>query len=131
MKKIYSGFFLVGPKADVMRRQLNRSDLHVTWEFNPGHCKLPQGVKEGDLVNVHVVGRYKDSEIACWVVQVLLPNGQRLVKQPTGTVLHITTWSAPRVPAVESGLRATKKGWDKFQPKDQFMLTAQADYFKA
>jgi len=95
MKKIYSGFFGLGN--------------HVTWEFLPGHCTLPQNVEDGELCSVVKIGEYKDDEVYADIVVVVTQKGEKLTHQPNGTILHITRES--KVPPVEAGLRATRLGW--------------------
>ena len=40
---------------------------HMTWAYGKGLC-FPEGVKEGDFGDVEFVGKYSDSEVACFVV---------------------------------------------------------------
>jgi len=112
-KAIYSAFFL-------------ENGLHCTWEFAPGKCKLP--VPEGTEVKLFVVGKYQDNDVACDIVEVELPNGERLTHQGSGTVLHVTTFCQEGVSPVQSGLRATKNGWTKLSEKR--VVTAKAGFFR-
>jgi len=120
MTKIYSGFFL-------------EDGTHCTWEFNPGKCELPQGISEGDEVTLLRVGKYSDEDVECLIVRLVLPgsvNG-KIQKQPSGTLLHITTRCENGVKPVESGLRATEKGYDYDWLVNGEVLKATAGYFYA
>jgi len=69
MLKIYSGFFA-------------ENGGHVTHEFNPGKCKLPEDFKDGDLLHLTKIGYYADSQgYEAWVFDG---------KQPNGTQYHQT-----------------------------------------
>jgi hypothetical protein len=117
MTNIYSGFFL--------------EQGHVTWEFAPGACTLPAGLQEGSEVEVVVIGKYEDDDVACDIVKVVLPNGKVLTNQGSGTLLHMTTKVGEGISPVLSGVRATENGYTSL-PEDQYTsLTARADYFKA
>jgi hypothetical protein len=116
MKIIYAGFFL-------------DDGSHVTWEFKPGAAKLPHPLKEGDKVFIHVVGKYHDKDLDADIVRVEIPGGRTLTHQGSGTVLHITRETRNGVAPVESGLRATQKGW--VQVNQNSRLLATAGYFKA
>jgi hypothetical protein len=54
-KPIYSGIFF-------------EDGTHMTYNFNPSNPKLPAGVSEGDQVELWVVGKYEDDEVACDIV---------------------------------------------------------------
>ena len=114
MEKIYSAFFLFDGR-------------HITWEFNPGKCGLPESVEEGDKVKVVGVGEYIDYEIYAIQVEVILADGKVLTHQPNGTPLHITI-KAKGVPPVESGLRIKKFGATPIKP---YTIEATAGFFKA
>ncbi len=113
MVKIYSAFFLPDGK-------------HITWEFNPGKCKLPEGLEEGEEVAVKVVGEYKDAEISALQVEVVA--GERvLTHQSSGTPLHITL-EARGVAPVQSGIRIAEFGATSIEP---YKIKAKAGFFKA
>ncbi len=113
MVKIYSAFFLPDGK-------------HITWEFNPGNCSLPDGVEEGSEVEVVVTGEYKDSEISALQVEVMA--GERvLTHQSSGTPLHITL-EAKGVAPVQSGIRIAEFGATPIKP---YTIKAKAGFFKA
>jgi len=115
--KIYSGFFM------------NSGD-HVTYDYNPGNCRLPERINKGDAVTVEVYGRYDDSEVSCYLVRVHLADGRVLDKQlGKTTLLHITLWTAPGVPPVESGLRATKNVMS-IKKIPTFLIPAKAGFFE-
>jgi hypothetical protein len=97
--KLYAGFFL-------------DNNEHITWEFAPGKCSLPEGVGSGDEVEFNMVGFYKDSQVHCTIVEVYV-GGECYTHQPGGTLLHITHRS-DGVPPVEAGTRATKNGYEPF-----------------
>lgn len=101
MAKIYSCFWLKNGK-------------HVTWDYNPGKCVLP--CEEGASVKVKVVGKYTDKDVDADIVEIVLPSGEILKSQPSGTILHITTATRNGIPPVESGRRATKYGWTEIVP---------------
>ena len=110
---IYSGFFMGGK--------------HITWEFNPGKCTLPERVQEGDEVMVRVIGEYSDHEVRALQVEVILSNGRVLTHQPGGTPLHITV-RAKGVPPVVSGVKIKEKGAKPVRP---YFIRAKAGFFKA
>jgi hypothetical protein len=112
MTKIYSAFFA--------------GNLHCTWEFNPGKCTLP--CEENAEVTLVVIGEYADDDIACDIVEAHLPNGDVLTTQQSGTLLHMTTRVSNGVSPVQSGIRATKNGYNKVEPRE---VTAKAGYFRA
>lgn len=66
------GFFRSGDKA-LYSGVFFLDGTHMTWQFKPGSCALPEGVSEGALQTVWVVGRYDDSEAHCLIVR--LPGG--------------------------------------------------------
>lgn len=98
-RKIYSAFFMPNNK-------------HVIWEFAPGSCRLPEGVEQGDTVIIRSIGKYADNDVSCTVVSVELLSGEILSTQESGTLLHFTTMVSHGVPAKESGVRATKFGYN-------------------
>ena len=117
MKK-YSGFFLT-------------DGSHVTWDYQPGNCSLPDNIKVGDTVDVIVVGDYMDDEgYKAEIVHIIHPVLGLLDKQPrTGTVLHITRAVPEGGAAVQSGLRATKNGWTPLTKGSQRRYLAKAGFF--
>jgi hypothetical protein len=96
MKKNYTGVFLKNQK-------------HMTWNYG-FPLQYPNGVKVGDKVDLTVVGEYKDNEVECLIVKL-----GELEKQPSGTLLHITTKVYEGGKPVMSGLRATKKGYQEIE----------------
>ena len=111
---IYSGFFL-------------GDGSHITWEFNPSKCSLPEGVKDGEAVTVIVVGKYEDDEgFKADIVEVITNDGKTLTKQGNGTPLHITRRVPKGGSPVESGLRARDRGWVKVRGA---VVGAIAGYF--
>jgi len=114
MKKIYSAFFLGDGK-------------HCTWEFAPEKCTLP--CDKGEEVLLEVVGKYQDDEVSCLIVEAILPSSQRLTHQKDGaTLLHITTFCKEGVSPVESGRRATSRGYQRYNRKVH-SFTTHADYY--
>jgi predicted GIY-YIG superfamily endonuclease len=90
--KIYSGIFF--PDGS-----------HVTWNFAPppANPELPNGVKEGDMVEVEVVGKYKDKNCTCDIVKI-----EDITHSPfNGNILHITR-STKGIQPYEVGVRATE-----------------------
>lgn len=83
---------------------------HMTYEFKPGNPSLPKGVSEGQRATVKVIGTYEDEQVACLIVKY-----GSMTKQPGGTLLHITT-KADGAKPVESGKRATQKGYERCKP---------------
>lgn len=114
MVKVYSGFFLVNGK-------------HITWDFNPGKCVLPDGIKAGDEVEVKVIGSYADEEIEALQVEVVA-GGKVYTHQPSGIPLHITL-DARGVPPFEAGLRL--KAFGANPVKKPHILEAKAGFFEA
>ena len=113
MVKIFSGFFLLNGK-------------HITWDFNPGKCVLPEGMEEGAEVEVVVVGSYEDEEVQALQVEVVTADGEVLTHQPSGTPLHITI-EANGVPPVEAGLRLKEFGANPVKPHT---IEAKAGFFE-
>ena len=71
------------------------SGLHMTWDFNPGSCVLPDGIEEGDeqiitlYANIHaqVVGCF-----ACFIKNDKL--GGKVYEQHNSDIpLHITLYT--------------------------------------
>lgn len=112
--RIYSGFWL-------------QDGSHITWEFAPGTCSLPEGVVPGDEVQVILIGKYKDDQVEADIVKVRLRTGEELTHQENGTVLHITR-RAEGVPPIVSGVRATKHGWE---PVRESVEQAVAGFYEA
>lgn len=83
--------------------------LHMTWNY--GDIVYPENVHKNDKAMVTVVGKYNDKDVSCLIVEF---NG--ITRQPKGTLLHITTRCENGAKPVESGLRATKKGYKKVAP---------------
>lgn len=102
---------------------------HVTWEFKPGSCSLPEGILENMKVTIMVIGKYHDDDIDADIVQVVLPSGDVLKEQPNKnkTVLHITRETRNGVKPVQSGIRATKFGWVPVTP---YSIRAKACFYK-
>ena len=111
--RIYAGFWL-------------EDGSHVTWEYAPGNCSLPDGVIPGDNVTVRIIGKYSDDNVEVDIVEVVLRSGDVLTHQENGTVLHITR-SSNGVHPVASGQRATKRGWKQVCPME---LTAVAGFLE-
>jgi len=113
MTNLYSQFLEYGGRG------------HVTWEFKPGKCSLP--CNEGDDVKIIVIGKYNDSDISADIVKIILPNKEELTHQKDGQkLLHITRETRNGVKAVQSGIRATKYGYEKIIP---YEIRAKASYF--
>ena len=100
---------------------------HVTWDYNPGNCSLP--CQLGSDVKILVIGKYSDQDIDADIVKVVLPNGKELTHQKDGKkLLHITRNCRNGVKPVQSGIRATRDGWDSIQP---YQIRAKANYFES
>ena len=115
-RNLYSGFFF----------ERNGVQRHATYMFGK-ECSLPDGIKEGDKVTIKVVGTYEDSNVECLIVDVQVTPTRAIFKQPSGTLMHVTTWTDGDTSPVESGKRATENG---YKPKDGEMYIATAGYFK-
>lgn len=102
------------------------NDGHITYEFNPGKCQLP--IQEGTKVKVQAIGYYEDSNVGCYIYKIYLPNGTVLYTQPAGTLLHMTYYTDKNTPPVESGIRATRKGYYRFRNNHK-VEEAIATYF--
>ncbi len=101
---------------------------HITYDFNPGNCILP--VPEGTRVRAIVVGYYEDNNVGCYIYNVILLDGTVIETQPNGTLLHSTYYTDSNTSPVESGKRATKKGYIKFRGHNR-AEEAIATYFKS
>jgi len=87
-----------------------KDGTHMT--FNYGlPLEYPKDIKSGDKAILKVVGEYSDDQVSCLVVEW---NG--IKKQPSGTLLHITTKVQNGGKPVQSGQRATKNGYNKITP---------------
>jgi len=95
--KLYSGVFF----------KYKGVERHVTWHFNPPKPNLPAGITAGDEVLLRIVGHYKNDQVECFIAQLKLGEDMVEVSPFTGTLLHITLWTAEGVPPVQSGLQAT------------------------
>jgi len=85
--------------------------LHMTWDFNPGSCVLPDGIEDGDeqiitlYANIHaqVVGCF-----ACFIKNDKL--GDKVYEQHNSDVpLHITLYTGvdadgKKIPPIEAGI---------------------------
>jgi len=91
----------------------------MTCQFGLG-CKFISTVKEGDLVDLTVVGKYSDAQVECWIVSL-----DGITHQENGTLLHITTRN-DGVSPIESGIRATKHGYQEIKP---FVMYAQKAHY--
>ena len=114
MVKVFSAFFL-------------EDGRHITWDFNPGKCVLPEGMEEGAEVEVVVVGSYVDEEVQALQVEVVTADGEVLTHQPGGTPLHITV-AVNGVPPMESGVRIKEFGATPVKP---YSLEAKTGFFEA
>ena len=110
---------------------------HVTWDFNPGKCELPEGIKEGDEVVVVYHGKYHDDDVDADVVSVFVNGSCRhpLQYQPnSGYRLHITREVRNGFSPVIAGQRIKENGFTfdalcenvGFEP-----ITAKAGFFRA
>ncbi len=108
MKNIYSGFFL------------KESDKHITWDFNPGKCELPEGFKEGQTAAVVSKGMYSDNDCKVEIVEVsrLYGEGEPHKRQPKSHVLLHITHECDGITPAEAGIRATVRSgkftYDKY-----------------
>ena len=116
--KIYSAIFI--------------EDKHITIDFNPGKCILPEGVKNGDKVSVLVYGKYNDNEGYEALIVGIKIGYKLLTEQPSGlgegTILHITTQIPEGGSPVETGKRSTANGWDPITP---YWIEGEAGFFEA
>lgn len=87
-----------------------KDGTHMTWVYGTP-LKRPENVNIGDKTKVKVIGKYSDKDIACWVVE-----WEGKTKQPSGTLLHITTRVDNGAKPIMSGQRATQKGYKKVEP---------------
>jgi hypothetical protein len=80
MKNIYSGVFF-------------DNGLHMTWDYAPGHCKLPEGVEEGykqlvelySIISLQSIGGY-----GCFIYL----DGVKILNQSDDKLpLHITLYT--------------------------------------
>ena len=84
--------------------QIKGADLHMTWDFNPGKCRLPNGVIEDQESKVKIIGEYSDKDCSCYIV-----TWEDVTHQPHSiTLLHLTTSTSNGVTPYELGQRATK-----------------------
>lgn len=100
MKKNYTGIFF-------------DDGTHMTWNYG-SPLKYPVGVKAGDKMTVEIYGKYQDADVGCWVVKFAkFAKFGIYENQPNGTLLHITFKALNGTKPVESGKRATSKGFKK------------------
>ena len=118
-KNLYSGFFYRDP--------LTGENRHTTWEFG-FDCELPEGVSEGDEVELEIVGGYEDDDISCLIVHLWI--GERVfTHQPSEMILHVTMRTSNGISPVQSGIRAMKNGWKTIEVGRQ-RIQARADFFE-
>jgi len=118
MIKIYSGVFL-DPSQKIKG--------HMTFDFDPGNCILPGSTEPGDRALLRVVGNYSDDEgYEALIVRVVNP---RLSHQLNGeTVLHISTGVPEGGTPVETGVRASSRGWKPLE--EEYLLKGTWDFFQ-
>lgn len=121
MKKIYSGFFF--EKTDIL------DGYHSTYQFLPGECVLPPGVKDGDKVDVLLAGEYKDDDVRSIIVHIYLPDGSIIKEQPSGTPMHVTLQANNGVSPIEGGLRPKRNGWKAIGDDKRQWFKATAGYY--
>ena len=97
MTNLFSGIFFDNTK-------------HITWEYNPGHCVLPEGISEGDEQIVQLYSIIHEKAIGVYGCFIEI-NGEKIYDQPNGSLpLHITLYtgidssSGKMIPAVEAGI---------------------------
>ena len=115
---IYSGFFM-------------DDGSHVTWEFAPGKCNLPDSLSDGDNVSVRIIGRYEDDDTTADIVEVLHADKVFAVQANGETVLHVTRRTEEGVSPVVSGARATELGWTPIPDSECREIPARAGFFSA
>jgi len=83
--------------------------LHMTWEFAPNKCMLPEGIEEGDeqIVQLYaIVYHYSVGMFACYMDL----DGVKIVNQSDDKLpLHITLYTGVdidnrEIPPVEAGI---------------------------
>jgi len=89
------------------------NNKHITWEFNPGACELPDGVNEGDEQIVQLYAIIHERAMGLYGCFIEL-NGKKIYDQPTvgknGILpLHITLYTGKdsngnTIPPVEAGI---------------------------
>lgn len=82
---------------------------HMTWNFGSSNV-FPNGINRNDEATVTIIGKYSDKDVSCLIVEW---NG--ITNQPSGKLLHITTRCENGVSPSESGVRATKYGYQKVE----------------
>ncbi len=128
MKNIYTSFNLGQVLAQAMATTIVEGPRHITWEFNPGKCILPEGMVEGDIVIVNPVGHYKDDDCEVEVVEVQFQNNLFTHQSNGQTLLHITL-NATGCSPFEAGQRANT-GYTKY-PKEVLSFQGIASIFRA
>ena len=107
--------------------------LHMTWDFNPGKCKFPKHIKEGQIDTLTVEGVYEDKDCRCLIVSFKDGNLDKQKRQPNGTLLHLTEHVSNGVTPYECGQRATKNSdritW--FIPDEKYKLIGVWKYTKS
>jgi len=119
---IYSGAF-IGLNGGTTTSKLQ----HSTWEFGQGSI-LP--CKEGQEIDLVVVGIYEDDDITAEIVEWHLADGSILTHQPDSDIpLHITgTIKTAGISPVESGRRAALYPAN-IRPVRPYKKVATAGYF--
>tara|TARA_Y100000296_G_scaffold63868_1_gene74501 strand:- start:125 stop:523 length:399 start_codon:yes stop_codon:yes gene_type:complete len=95
--KIYSGIFF-------------SNGLHMTWDYNPGKCKLPHSKTGGEDGNVIITGGFFNHDIGYLTCDRVGRSEIQRECYPTdtqsggGIPLHITLYTAPNTSPIQSGL---------------------------
>ena len=131
-KKLYAGFFF--EKITSIGKSYGVTDNHhVTSDFHPGACMLPEGIDENDRLLAFVIGEYLDEQVHSLIVEVRgfdNADGICLRYQETGTPLHVTLRS-DGVSPVQGGIRPRTNGYRVLPLEDQVSLgRVRADFFE-
>lgn len=98
----------------IYSRVLLEDGSHVTLDFNPSNCVIPNCLKEGQEVEVVQIGFYSDADIDADIVSIHKVGSlyTLLDFQNDGiTPLHITRECRNGVSPVQSGVRAKERGY--------------------
>ena len=117
-RDIFTGVFLVEPIIKENQPAFALSKHHITYHYQPDECFFPDGVEEGDWIQIKHKGIYDDGEILASKVSLRLREGgttERYLSHQLNRYdedgndlpsfpLHIT-WSSGELPPVVAGER--------------------------
>tara|TARA_Y100000310_G_scaffold226664_1_gene228808 strand:- start:1107 stop:1505 length:399 start_codon:yes stop_codon:yes gene_type:complete len=126
--KIYSGIFF-------------DNGLHMTWDYNPGKCKLPHNISDDVAGNVIITGGLFNHAIGYLTCERVGRSEIQRECNPTdyqphgGIPLHITLYTAPNISPVQSGLMLKYMTQEQrnvllFSKPEQYIWSGKWGYFE-